>query len=615
MMAAKEKRLLKIIAGLAIYAFALIYHADSPAISLALFLAAYIVTGGDVILRAVRNLAGGRPFDEKFLMSIATIGAFAIGKYSEGVAVMLFYQIGEFLQSRAIDRSRKSIAAVMDIRPDYANVMRGKSVERIDPYEVKVGELIVVKPGERIPLDAVVMEGISNLDTSPLTGEPVPKRVHEGDEILSGCINLDGLLVARVEKEFADSTASRILDLVENAAARKSRPESFITKFARIYTPLVVAGAALLAVVPPLVFEGASFSDWFYRALVFLVISCPCALVISIPLGFFAGLGAAARNGILLKGSNYLETLARAEVVVFDKTGTLTKGTFKVQNVAPEGVSKDELLKLAAHAESGSNHPIALSVKQAYGGNVDEKRVSNVREISGMGLTADVDGRNVSVGNDRLMRMLGVSFKYPGDGGTVVHVAVDGAYGGYMVIADEIKEDAAKVVSALRAEGVKRIVMLTGDGTQTAEDVARRLGFDEAYGELLPDDKVQKLEELMASKSAKGSLLFVGDGINDAPVLARADVGIAMGGLGSDAAIEAADAVIMTDEPSKIPVAIKIAKKTLRIARENIAITLGVKCAVLVLGALGMASMWEAVFADVGVTLMAVLNAIRALKA
>jgi Cd2+/Zn2+-exporting ATPase len=549
-------------------------------------------------------------------MSVATIGAFCIGQYSEAVAVMLFYKIGMLFQNRAVEKSRRSIAELMNIRPDYANVKRGDVIDRIDPDEVNIGDVIVIKPGEKVPLDCVVMEGSSSLDISPLTGESMPKAVREGDELLSGSVNLNGLLVARVKKGFGESTASKILDLVENASAKKSKSENFITKFARCYTPAVVGGAAFIAVVPPLALEGAAFGDWIYRALVFLVISCPCALVISIPLSFFGGLGAAARKGILVKGSNYLEALADAEVAVFDKTGTLTKGTFKVQEVVSKDIyNNEEILKFAACAESFSNHPISLSIRRAYGKKIDAALISKVKEIPGQGVTATVDGRFVAAGNAKMMQMLDIPISAEDlvDAATVVHVAVDGEYKGYIVIGDAIKEDAAKAVSELKAQKVRRVVMLTGDAKSVAESVASRLGIDEAYGGLLPADKVQKVEELMAGKSPKGKLIFVGDGINDAPVLARADVGIAMGGLGSDAAIEAADVVIMTDEPSKVPAAIKIAKRTLAIARQNIAIALGVKGAILALGALGVASMWAAVFADVGVTLIAVFNAIRVL--
>lgn len=610
-----QKRIAEIVIGFGLFLFALLLEAESAA-RLLLFLAAYAVAGGDVILRAARNVSRRQIFDENFLMSVATIGAFCIGQYSEAVAVMLFYKIGMLFQDRAVDKSRRSIAELMNIRPDYANIKRGNVIDRIDPDEVNIGDVIVIKPGEKVPLDCVVMEGSSSLDISPLTGESMPKAVREGDELLSGSVNLNGLLVARVKKGFGESTASKILDLVENASAKKSKSENFITKFARCYTPAVVGGAAFIAVVPPLALEGAAFGDWIYRALVFLVISCPCALVISIPLSFFGGLGAAARKGILVKGSNYLEALADAEVAVFDKTGTLTKGTFKVQEVVSKDIyNNEEILKFAACAESFSNHPISLSIRRAYGKKIDAALISKVKEIPGQGVTATVDGRFVAAGNAKMMQMLDIPISAEDlvDAATVVHVAVDGEYKGYIVIGDAIKEDAAKAVSELKAQKVRRVVMLTGDAKSVAESVASRLGIDEAYGGLLPADKVQKVEELMAGKSPKGKLIFVGDGINDAPVLARADVGIAMGGLGSDAAIEAADVVIMTDEPSKVPAAIKIAKRTLAIARQNIAIALGVKGAILALGALGVASMWAAVFADVGVTLIAVFNAIRVL--
>nr|WP_041459774.1 heavy metal translocating P-type ATPase [Acetomicrobium mobile] len=607
-----QRRIAEIAIGLGLFLFAILLEAENAARPL-LYLAAYVVSGGDVILRAIRNVSRRQIFDENFLMSVATVGAFCIGQYSEAVAVMLFYKIGMLFQDRAVEKSRKSIAELMNIRPDYANLKRGDVIDRVDPDEVNIGDVIVIKPGEKVPLDCVVVEGSSTIDSSPLTGESMPKDVREGDELLSGAINLNGLLVARVTKNASESTASKILDLVENASAKKSRSENFITKFARFYTPAVVGGAAFIAVVPPLALEGAALGDWIYRALVFLVISCPCALVISIPMSFFGGLGAAARKGILVKGSNYLEALADAEIAVFDKTGTLTKGTFEVQEVVSKGIyNNEEILKFAACAESFSNHPVSLSIRRAYGKEIDAALISNVKEIPGQGVTATVDGHFVAAGNARLMDMLGITVEDP-DAATVVHVAVDGEYKGYIVIADVIKEDAAKAVSELKAQRVKKIVMLTGDAESVAESVAMSLGIDEAYGGLLPADKVQKVEDLMAGKSAKGKLIFVGDGINDAPVLARADVGIAMGGLGSDAAIEAADVVIMTDEPSKVPAAIKIAKRTLRIARQNIAIALGVKGAVLGLGALGMASMWAAVFADVGVTLIAVLNAIRVL--
>ncbi|MDR1578856.1 MAG: cadmium-translocating P-type ATPase [Synergistaceae bacterium] len=610
-----QKRALKLIIGGAVYALGNFYKTDNGIVSLSIFLIAFVIIGGDILFKAVRNISHGQFFDENFLMSVATIGAFTVGEYEEGAAVMLFYQFGELFQSYAVDKSRKSIASLMDIRPDYANVRRGEALEKVDPNEVKIGDIIVIKAGEKIPLDAVVIEGNSTVDTSALTGESVPREVAQRDDLLSGCININGLLTARVTKEFGESTVSKILDLVENAVSKKSNSENFITKFARYYTPAVVMVAALLAVIPPLVFQGAAFSDWLYRALVFLVISCPCALVISIPLSFFGGIGGASRSGILVKGSNYLEALAQTEIAVFDKTGTLTKGVFKVQEVVPNGITKEELLEMTAYAESYSNHPISLSLRQAYGEKIERTRIASVEEISGHGVIAAIDGKNIAAGNAKLMRKLGIPFRET-DGlvGTVVHVAIDNAYKGYIVIADEIKEDAEEAIHALKEAGLKRIVMLTGDSKPIGEKVASQLGVNQVYTELLPADKVQKVEELLAAKSPRGNLAFVGDGINDAPVLARADIGIAMGGVGSDAAIEAADVVIMNDEPSKVAVAMKISKKTLRIVKQNITIALAVKAIVLIMGALGYASMWAAVFADVGVALIAILNAVRVLN-
>jgi len=614
-LSSNRKRLLKILIGAAVYAFGILYKTDNNIVALSIYLVAFIIIGGDILLKAVKNIFHGQIFDENFLMSIATIGAFAIGDYSEGVAVMLFYQVGELFQSYAVDKSRKSITSLMDIRPDYANVQRDEALEKVDPDEVKIDDIIVIKAGEKIPLDAVVVEGTSTVDTSALTGESVPREVFQGDNLLSGCININGLLTARVTKEFGESTVSKILDLVENAGSKKSNSENFITKFARYYTPAVVIVAALLAIIPPLVLAGATFSDWIYRALVFLVISCPCALVISIPLSFFGGIGGASRSGILVKGSNYLEALAQTEIAVFDKTGTLTKGVFKVQEVVPDNIPREELLELTAYAESYSNHPISLSLKQAYGKEIDGARITNVEEISGHGIIATIDDKTVTAGNAKLMRKLNIPFgETDGVMGTVVHVAIDNVYKGYIVIADEIKEDAAKAIHDLKEAKVKQTVMLTGDAKLIGEKVASQLGLDQVYTELLPGDKVQKVEELLAGKSPRGKLAFVGDGINDAPVLARADIGIAMGGLGSDAAIEAADVVIMTDEPSKIAVAMKISKKTLRIVKQNITVALAVKAVVLILGALGIASMWAAVFADVGVALIAILNAVRILN-
>ncbi|HWS30139.1 MAG TPA: heavy metal translocating P-type ATPase [Clostridia bacterium] len=612
---ANQKRLIRILIGAAIYAFGILFQIDNTYISLAVFLAAFIIIGEDIVFKAIRNILRGKVFDENFLMSIATIGAFSIGDYEEGVAVMLFYQVGELFQSYAVDKSRRSIASLMDIRPDYANVQRGETLEKLDPNEVKAGEIIIIKAGEKVPLDAEIIDGVSMVDTSALTGESVPREVAPGDVLLSGCINLNGRITARVTKEFGESTVSKILDLVENAGSKKSDSENFITKFARYYTPVIVIVAVLLAAVPPLVVKGALFSDWLYRALIFLVISCPCALVISIPLSFFGGIGGASRNGILVKGSNYLEALAKTEIVVFDKTGTLTKGVFKVQQIVPDGISREELLELTAYAESNSNHPISLSLKQAYGRQIDASGITKVEEISGHGVVADIDGKTVAAGNAKLMEKLGIPFGETGGViGTVVHVAINGQYKGYIVIADEIKDDAQKAIRALKDARIRQTVMLTGDSKLIGEKVASQLGLDQVYTELLPADKVQIVETLFSTKSPKGKLAFVGDGINDAPVLARADIGIAMGGLGSDAAIEAADIVIMTDEPSKLAAAIKISKKTLRIVKQNITLALAVKAAVLILGAGGIASMWAAVFADVGVAVLAILNAIRALN-
>lgn len=610
-----QKLLVKTIAGAAVYAAAILTRTEGSLLSLAAFLAAYLIIGGDVLWRAVRNILRGKVFDENFLMSIATIGAFIVGDFAEAVAVMLFYQVGELFQSYAVDQSRKSIAGLMDIRPDYANVQRGERLEKVDPDEVKVDEIIVIKPGERVPLDAVVLSGSSSVDTSALTGESIPRDVEAGDALLSGCINISGLVTARVSKEYGESTVSKILDLVENAGNKKSKSENFITKFAGYYTPVVVIIAALLALIPPLVLPGATFRDWIYRGLIFLVISCPCALVISIPLSFFGGIGGASRRGILVKGSNYLEALSETEIVVFDKTGTLTKGIFQVQQIVPNGIGADALLEIAALAESYSNHPISLSLQKAYGKPIDAARIRDVEEMPGHGVTARVDGAVIAAGNAKLMHRLGVAFAQPeGVYGTLVHVAQGGAYVGYIVIADEVKEDAKRAICELKEAGIRQTVMLTGDTKQIGERVAATLGLDSVYTELLPADKVEKVEALFAEKSPRGKLAFVGDGINDAPVLARADIGIAMGALGSDAAIEAADIVIMTDEPSKIATAIRVSKKTLRIVKQNITFALLVKGAVLLLGALGIASMWAAIFADVGVAMLAILNAIRMLN-
>lgn len=608
------KRLWRIIIGAAVLATAVLLILNNEWLQIALFIISYIIVGGDVVKRAVKNIFKGQVFDENFLMSIATIGAFFIGEYPEGVAVMLFYQVGELFQSYAVGKSRKSIASLMDIRPDYANVKKGDELVKVDPDEVQIGDIIVIKAGEKIPLDGKVIEGSSMIDTSALTGESVPREVEVGSDILSGCININGVITAEVTKEFGESTVSKILDLVENASSKKSNSEQFITKFARYYTPVVVIIAVFLAIIPPLVIDGATFSDWIYRALAFLVVSCPCALVISIPLSFFGGIGGASKKGVLVKGSNYLEALAETEIVVFDKTGTLTKGVFNVQEIHPEGVSKEELLELTAHAENYSNHPISLSLKRAYSKEIDNGRISDVEEISGHGVIATVDGKKVMAGNIKLMKMMDIPYFKGELIGTVVHVAVNNKYIGYIVIADEVKEDSAQAIKELKAANIKQTVMLTGDNKSIGSKVAKELGLDKVYAELLPADKVEKLEELFLQKSKKGKLAFVGDGINDAPVLARADIGIAMGGLGSDAAIEAADVVIMTDEPSKIATAMKISKKTLKIAHQNIVFAIVIKIIVLILSAFGITTMWAAIFADVGVTIIAVLNAFRALN-
>ena len=582
-------------------------------VKLVLFLIPYAVIGWDVLWKAIRNIAHGQVFDENFLMAIATVGAFALGEYPEGVAVMLFYQVGELFQSYAVGRSRQSIAALMDIRPDYANIEQDGKLVQVDPEDVAVGDTIVIKAGEKIPLDGVVLEGSSAVDTAALTGESLPRDVDPGDDVVSGCINQSGLLKVRVTKVFGESTVAKILDLVENSSSKKARAENFITRFARYYTPVVVIGAVLLAVLPPLLF-GGDWSDWLQRALIFLVISCPCALVISVPLSFFGGIGGASKQGILVKGSNYLEALAKTETVVFDKTGTLTKGTFQVTAVHPDRISKGELLELAAMAESYSEHPISRSLREAYQKPVDASRVTDVEEISGHGVRAKVDGHDVYAGNGKWIDRIGASWRNCHRTGTVVHVAVDGEYAGHIVISDAVKPDAAAAIEALKREGVKKTVMLTGDVKAVGEAVAREIGIDEVHAELLPGDKVDQVERLLKNTSGKGKLAFVGDGINDAPVLSRADIGIAMGGLGSDAAIEAADIVLMDDKPSKLAVAVRISRKTLRIVRQNIVFALGIKLLFLALGAFGMANMWEAVFADVGVSVLAILNASRALR-
>ena len=588
-------------------------------VELLLYLIPYLVVGKDVLRKAIKGVKNRQPFDECFLMAVATVGAFALGDYVEGCAVILFYQIGELFQSVAVGKSRQSISSLMDIRPDYANVEdEDGKLEQVDPDDVEVGTVIVVQPGERVPIDGVIVEGTSALNTAALTGESLPRDVQTGDEVISGCVNMTGLLKVRTTKEFGESTVSKILDLVENSSMKKARAENFITRFARVYTPAVCYGALALAFLPPIVLllmgQPARFGDWIYRALTFLVISCPCALVISIPLSFFGGIGGASACGILVKGSTYLEELARTGIVVFDKTGTLTQGTFKVTGVHPaDGITDEQLVEAAALAESWSKHPISLSIKAAYGKEIDSARVTDVEELGGHGVTAKVDGKPVAAGNARLMEKLGLSAPAVSETGTVVHIAIDGRYAGYLLIADVVKPHSAEAIRALKAAGVRKTVMLTGDAEPVAKAVSAQLDLDEYHAGLLPGDKVDQIEALIAAKKSKENLAFVGDGINDAPVLSRADVGIAMGALGSDAAIEAADVVLMDDDPAKIALAMRIARRTLRIVYENIVFALAVKFACLLLGAIGMASMWTAIFADVGVMVIAVLNATRAL--
>ncbi|MGN7401288.1 heavy metal translocating P-type ATPase [Cytobacillus praedii] len=609
-----KKLIIRLSAGFLLGAIALIFDLG-VSVEFPLFLIAYLIIGGDILLRAGKNIVRGQLFDENFLMSIATIGAFAIGQYPEGIAVMLFYQVGELFQSIAVNRSRKSISELMDIRPEYATLKVGNETKKVSPEEVHVGDLIIVKPGEKIPLDGMIIEGNSMVDTSALTGESVPREVEAGSEVLSGFVNSNGVLSIQVTKEYSESTVAKILDLVQNASSRKAPTENFITKFARYYTPVVVIIAAMLAIIPPLVIEGALFSDWLYRALVFLVISCPCALVVSIPLGFFGGIGGASRSGILVKGSNYLEALNNVKYVVFDKTGTLTKGVFKVTDISPKGdIMKESLLEYAALAESYSNHPIAQSILTAYGKEINKEEIDQYDEIAGHGIKIKAGGKTILAGNKKLMKKEGIAFKEEEVIGTMVHLAVNGKYAGFIVIADVVKEDSKKAIEGLKALGIKKTVMLTGDAKRVGENVGSALGLDEVYAELLPHEKVEQVERLDSYKQKNEKLIFVGDGINDTPVLARADIGIAMGGLGSDAAIEAADVVIMTDEPSKIVTAIKIAKRTRRIVWQNILFSLCIKSVVLILGAYGLATMWEAIISDVGVTLLAVLNAMRVLK-
>lgn len=577
------------------------------------FLICYAVAGWDIVWKAITNILHGQVFDENFLMTIATVGALILGEHSEGVAVMLFYQVGEWFQSYAVSKSRKSITSLMDIRPDYANIEKDGKLVQVDPDEVQIGDTIVVKPGERVPLDGKIIKGTSALDTSALTGESMPREVEPGMDVISGCINQTGILTIQTTKEFGESTVAKILDLVENASDKKGKTENFISRFARYYTPAVVFAAIALAILPPLI-TGQAFSIWIYRALTFLVISCPCALVISIPLSFFGGIGGSSKIGVLVKGSNYLEALAHAETVVFDKTGTLTKGSFAVTEIHPVNMKDTQLLELAAYAEDYSNHPISLSIKSAYEKKIDSSRISDVQEIAGHGVQAVIDGKKILAGNAKLMQREHIKYSPSSSVGTVVYLTCNGKYAGCLVIEDEIKADAAAAIKNLKSSGIRKTVMLTGDADAVGKKVAGRLGLDQVYTELLPADKVDRVEDLLKQKSEKGKLVFVGDGINDAPVLARADVGIAMGALGSDAAIEAADVVLMTDEPSKIAAVMKIARKTIRIANQNIVFALAVKFLVLILGAIGKANMWAAVFADVGVSIIAILNAIRAMR-
>ena len=612
-MTRKQKRLLfRIIIAAVLFAAGSLLPLG-PTVEMGVFLVCYAVIGWDIVWKAVTNILHGQVFDENFLMTIATIGALILGEHSEGVAVMLFYQVGEWFQSYAVSKSRKSIASLMDIRPDYANVERNGKLEQVDPDEVNIGDTIVVKPGERVPLDGKIIKGTSALDTSALTGESMPRDVEPGMEVISGCINQTGILTIQTTKKYGESTVAKILDLVENASDKKGKTENFISRFARYYPPIVVFAAIALAILPPLV-TGQPFSVWIYRALTFLVISCPCALVISIPLSFFGGIGGASKIGVLVKGSNYLESLAHTEVVVFDKTGTLTKGSFAVSQIKAIDMKEEQLLELAAYAEDYSNHPISQSIQKAYGKKIDNSRISDVQEIAGHGVRAVIDGKTVLAGNAKLMNGENIVYT-PSDAiGTVIYLACNGKYAGYIVIEDEVKADAPAAIRALKEVGVRKTVMLTGDADAVGKKVAQKLGLDQAYTELLPADKVDRVEAMLKQTSEKGKLVFVGDGINDAPVLARADVGIAMGGLGSDAAIEAADVVLMTDEPSKISAVVRIARKTIRIANENIVFALGVKLLVLILGATGYANMWAAVFADVGVSVIAILNAIRAMR-
>lgn len=629
-----KKQIIQIISALILFIIGLCVKFENAWINRVIYFVSYVIVGGEIVVEAIKNIFKRELFDEHFLMAIATIGAIAIGEYPEAVAVMLFYQIGEMFQDYAVDKSKKSITELMDIRPDYANVKRGGEILKVKPEEVKIDEIIVVKPGEKIPLDGIVIDGKSMVDTSSLTGESLPRNVKKDDEVLSGCINQSGTLTVKVIKGFKESTVHKILDLVENASNKKSKSENFITKFAKYYTPMVVILAVMLAIIPPIILKDGSFTNWLYRALTFLVVSCPCALVISIPLGFFGGIGGASRKGILIKGSNYLEALANTEIVVFDKTGTLTEGVFEVQkiktakdlkgeslenkNIEVFEINEKELLKIVAACENDSNHPIAMSIKNAYAKqgneNIDTNTIKNVQELSGKGIMATVEDKEVLVGNIKLMKSQNIKYITSNDVGTILYVAINNKFAGYIMISDKVKQDSKEAIKQLNKNGISKTVMLTGDKKEVAENVSNQIGVNEVFAELLPDGKVKKVEELIKNKTAKGKIVFVGDGINDAPVLALSDVGIAMGGLGSDAAIEAADVVIMTDEPSKVSKSIDIAKKTMKIVIENIVFAIAVKIIVLILGACGIATMWEAVFADVGVSILAILNSLRMLR-
>lgn len=611
-----KKKIYKIVISLILFIIAIVGKFNNDLVNNLIFIVSYLIVGIEILKKSIRNIIRGKVFDENFLMTIATLGAFAIKEYPEAVAVMLFYQIGELFQSYAVGKSRKSISSLMDIRPDFANVLKDDELEKVDLDEVKVGDIVIVKPGEKVPVDGIVVEGNSMIDTMALTGEAVPRKIEEKDEILSGCINKNSILKIKVTKESDESTVSKILDLVENATNKKSKSENFITKFAQYYTPIVVIIAVILAILPPVILKDFGvFSEWLYRALSFLVVSCPCALVISIPLSFFGGIGAASKIGVLIKGSNYLEAIASTETVVFDKTGTLTEGVFEVQKVNNTNeISEQELIKIAAEAENYSNHPIAQSIKKAYDKKIDEKKISKTEEISGLGILAKIEDKQVLIGNEKLMKKYNIEYIKCEEIGTVLYIAINNKFVGSILIADKIKKDSYKAIKLLKENNIKKVIMLTGDRNNVAEDVAKKLEIDEVYSELLPDGKVKKLDDIINTKSKKGKIVFVGDGINDSPVLALSDIGIAMGGLGSDAAIEASDIVIMTDEPSKIGYTMELSKKTMRIVKQNIIFAIFIKVFVLILSAFGISTMWEAVFADVGVSIIAIVNALRVLK-